>query len=184
MAVPVQTGSTFDRGSPQPLFAWEYPFGFGGSRRYDVSPDGQRFLVIKAGADEAQIHVVLNWFEELKARVPVPASGSFSTLNTNSGGVTTYCGTIAGDLSAVLTIVINSATGQVSGTWAEDGGGDSGFLAGRLTGTSLVFTERVASGTSATGTLQGNSLSGTWFNVSEPPEIETGTFSGSTDNCP
>ncbi len=76
MAVPVQTGSTFDRGSPQPLFAWEYRFD-GPSRRYDVSPDGQRFLVIKA--DEAagdfrapQIHVVLNWFEELKARVPVP----------------------------------------------------------------------------------------------------------------
>ena len=50
MAVPVQTGSTFGRGSPQPLFAWEYRFG-GPSRRYDVSPDGQRFLVIKAGAD-------------------------------------------------------------------------------------------------------------------------------------
>ena len=185
MAVPVQTGSTFDRGSPQPLFAWEYRFG--GSRPYDVSPDGQRFLVIKAGADEAQIHVVLNWFEELEARVPVPASGSFSTLNTNSGGVTTYCGTTAGeDLSAVLTIVINSATGQASGTWAEDGGDESGFLVGRLTGTSLVFTDRDFLGLSATGTLQGNSLSGTWFTVSDPPytETETGTFSGSTDNCP
>ena len=159
---------------------------FGGSRRYDVSPDGQRFLVIKAGADEAQIHVVLNWFEELEARVPRRAVDNLrARFNTNSGGVTTYCGTIAGDMSGVLTIVINSATGQASGTWAEDGGGDDGFLAGRLTGTSLVFTDLgTFSAVSATGTLQGNSLSGTWLDVSEPAETYSGTFSGSTDNCP
>jgi len=40
---------------------------------YDVSPDGQRFLMTKqsGGASSAtQINVVLNWFEELKRRVP------------------------------------------------------------------------------------------------------------------
>ncbi|MFY9530200.1 MAG: hypothetical protein WBC04_09475 [Candidatus Acidiferrales bacterium] len=41
---------------------------------YDVSPDGQRFLMLKpsesAGAAPTQINVVLNWFEELKRRVP------------------------------------------------------------------------------------------------------------------
>jgi hypothetical protein len=41
---------------------------------YDVSPDGQRFLMIKpndAGdAAPAQINVVLNWFEELKRLAP------------------------------------------------------------------------------------------------------------------
>jgi len=41
---------------------------------YDVSPDGQRFLMVKpTTAQEAaptQINVVLNWFEELKQRVP------------------------------------------------------------------------------------------------------------------
>ena len=40
---------------------------------YDVSADGQRFLMVK-DVDEAsaatQINVVLNWFEELKRRVP------------------------------------------------------------------------------------------------------------------
>jgi hypothetical protein len=40
---------------------------------YDVSPDGQRFLMLKA-AEQAtapnQINVVLNWFEELKQKVP------------------------------------------------------------------------------------------------------------------
>ncbi len=41
---------------------------------YDVSPDGQRFLMLKpsesAEAAPTQINVVLNWFEELKRRVP------------------------------------------------------------------------------------------------------------------
>ena len=43
------------------------------SRNYDVSPDGQRFLMVKPIEQEqptAQINVVLNWFEELKQKVP------------------------------------------------------------------------------------------------------------------
>jgi hypothetical protein len=42
-----------------------------------VSPDGQRFLMLKpaeqAQAAPTQINVVLNWFEELKRRVPAGA---------------------------------------------------------------------------------------------------------------
>jgi hypothetical protein len=38
---------------------------------YDISPDGQRFLMIKREREEAQINVVLNWFEELKRLVPI-----------------------------------------------------------------------------------------------------------------
>jgi len=42
---------------------------------YDVSADGQRFLMPKpiehAGAAPTQINVVLNSFEELKQKVPV-----------------------------------------------------------------------------------------------------------------
>jgi hypothetical protein len=41
---------------------------------YDVHLDGQRFLMLKpieqAGGAPTQINVVLNWFEELKRRVP------------------------------------------------------------------------------------------------------------------
>ena len=41
---------------------------------YDVAPDGQRFLMLKPVEQEqaapTQINVVLNWFEELKRRVP------------------------------------------------------------------------------------------------------------------
>ena len=42
---------------------------------FDVSPDGQRFLMLKPVEQEqvatTQINVVLNWFEELKRLVPV-----------------------------------------------------------------------------------------------------------------
>lgn len=46
-------------------------------RLYDISRDGQHFLGFvdaaqtQSGASATQqIHVILNWFEELKARVP------------------------------------------------------------------------------------------------------------------
>ncbi len=40
---------------------------------YDVTPDGQRFVMVQARGQQeeaTQINVVLNWFEELKQRVP------------------------------------------------------------------------------------------------------------------
>jgi len=49
-----------------------------GYRDYDISPDGERLLMVfpadQADSGEAarpQINIILNWFEELKARVPV-----------------------------------------------------------------------------------------------------------------
>ena len=78
MVVPVETEATFGAGDPSVLFETQYYF-FGSRRTYDLAPDGQRFLMLKEGAatdDSAapavQIHVVLNWFEELLERVPVP----------------------------------------------------------------------------------------------------------------
>ena len=43
---------------------------------YDVHPIGDRFLMVKSlggatGGSAASLNVVLNWFEELKARVPI-----------------------------------------------------------------------------------------------------------------
>jgi serine/threonine-protein kinase len=45
--------------------------GFG-TRMYDVSPDGQRFLMLQAGVDQSrpQMIVVQHWFEELNRLVP------------------------------------------------------------------------------------------------------------------
>jgi len=73
MIVGIQTEPTFTQGSPVVLFTGKY---IGGRPvvNYDISPDGQRFLMIKGGETTAQgqgqINVVLNWFEELKRLVP------------------------------------------------------------------------------------------------------------------
>ena len=74
MAVDIATKPGLTVGKPRMLFEGQYVPAPGSSPNYDVSPDGQRFLMLKHGeAGEAvptQINVVLNWFEELKRRVP------------------------------------------------------------------------------------------------------------------
>jgi serine/threonine protein kinase len=74
MAVDTATQPSFTAGKPRMLFEGQYqptPVTF---PNYDVSPDGQRFLMLKpaeqAQAAPTQINVVLNWFEELKQKVP------------------------------------------------------------------------------------------------------------------
>jgi hypothetical protein len=61
-------------GKPNMLFEGPYLPTTGTVPNYDVSPDGQRFLMVKppeqAGVAPTQINVVLNWFEELKQKVP------------------------------------------------------------------------------------------------------------------
>ena len=74
MVVSVQTKPTFNAGKPRLLFERAYVTNAvapGLFQEYDISPDGQRFLMIKeAGQEATQINVVLNWFEELKRLVP------------------------------------------------------------------------------------------------------------------
>ena len=75
------------RGSTAPAFSFsaEQPVSIGDFlsfpfyRSFDIMPDGEQLLVVlpveQTGTDQAprsQLHVVLNWFEELKERVPVP----------------------------------------------------------------------------------------------------------------
>ena len=74
MAVPITTTPTFRAASPRVLF--EGPFRIDGPfRGYDVTPDGQRFLMVqevqRPAARISQIVIVQNWTEELKQRVPV-----------------------------------------------------------------------------------------------------------------
>jgi Tol biopolymer transport system component len=75
MAVDITTQPNFTVGKPQMLFEGPYAPIAATTRNYDVSPDGQRFLMLKtseqAQAAPTQINVVLNWFEELKQKVPV-----------------------------------------------------------------------------------------------------------------
>jgi serine/threonine-protein kinase len=83
MAVSVKTTPTFSLETPWTLFRGTYVSnvfmaGNWDFATWDISPDGKRFLMMKeveANASEAggprKINIVLNWFEELKQRVPV-----------------------------------------------------------------------------------------------------------------
>jgi eukaryotic-like serine/threonine-protein kinase len=74
MAVDITTQPSFAAGKPRMLFAGRYVSTGATFPNYDVSPDGQRFLILKpteqAQVAPTQINVVLNWFEELKQKVP------------------------------------------------------------------------------------------------------------------
>jgi hypothetical protein len=76
IVVPVGTsGPTISIDSPAKVFDTGYAEP-NPSRHYDVSADGQRFLMLKAGATgnpnatPASMVVVLNWDQELKRLVP------------------------------------------------------------------------------------------------------------------
>jgi serine/threonine-protein kinase len=78
MRVGVERGPTWAAGTPTKLLNEGYFTVPGGNpgRTYDISPDGKRFLIVKAGGGSGQaavpqIVVVQNWLEELKRLVPV-----------------------------------------------------------------------------------------------------------------
>jgi serine/threonine-protein kinase len=78
MTVPISAGASFAYGNPRLVLKGPYIGNAQGGRAYDVSPDGRRFLMLKqapTSGDASEparptITVVLNWFEELKRRVP------------------------------------------------------------------------------------------------------------------
>ncbi len=80
MVVPIDTEPTFRAGNPERLFEGLYVLAGGRpSRRFDIAPDGQRFLMVKppgAATDDAtaapDLVLVQNWFEELQRLVPTP----------------------------------------------------------------------------------------------------------------
>jgi eukaryotic-like serine/threonine-protein kinase len=67
MAVDVETGAAFRAETPRMLFEKV-------SSDYDAAPDGRRFLMLKpaaATADSSELHVISNWFDDLRRRVPL-----------------------------------------------------------------------------------------------------------------
>ena len=73
VAVDIVTQPGFSAGKPKLLFEGPYLLSAGNLPAYDVSRDGQRFLMVEESQQEqppTQINVVLNWFEELKRLVP------------------------------------------------------------------------------------------------------------------
>jgi len=76
MVVRVEAEPTFNPGKPTVLFSAPFYSAMGGMTPWDISPDGKRFLMLKEAKPIAievprKINVVINWFEELKQRVPV-----------------------------------------------------------------------------------------------------------------
>ena len=78
VALAYEDDPTFTQGTLTQLFDVT-PYYLAGARRIAVDPDGEKFLIIKnvgsrTGNEDnpPQITVVLNWFEELTERVPVP----------------------------------------------------------------------------------------------------------------
>jgi serine/threonine-protein kinase len=80
MAVTVRTEPTLSLGTPRILFQGNY-YGITESSGtpYDIHPDGDRFIMIKPppgvsstlATGPRTINIVMNWFEELKKRVPM-----------------------------------------------------------------------------------------------------------------
>jgi serine/threonine-protein kinase len=77
VAVSVTTRPTFTFGNPVPVPSGFLERGQNAERNDDITLDGKQFLGVVAAGQTAsgppaspQIQVVLNWFEELKARVP------------------------------------------------------------------------------------------------------------------
>jgi serine/threonine-protein kinase len=76
LSVQVETGQTFQHEEPKVLFEgdyWTEPI-VTGSHDYDVSLDGQRFLMISTSR-QTQFNVVLNWSQELQERLQDPGRG-------------------------------------------------------------------------------------------------------------
>ena len=62
MAAPIATGETFQAGSPARLFTMRFAPRLTAQYPYDVSADGQRFLIISpADAETISVTVLLNW---------------------------------------------------------------------------------------------------------------------------
>jgi serine/threonine-protein kinase len=78
-SVSIQTQSGFAFGNPVPLPVKGFVQLVAGPRHFDITPDGKQFVMVfppgqavtsAEPRQSPQIEVVINWFEELKQRVP------------------------------------------------------------------------------------------------------------------
>ena len=69
MVVDVSTNPELVLSPPRLLFDQRYAFGNSVTTpNYDVSPDGQRFVMVKDESRPGRLNVVLNWMNALAAR--------------------------------------------------------------------------------------------------------------------
>ena len=76
LTVNVSTEPAFDFTSERqlPIRGFIQDVGY---REYDIMPSGEQFIMVfpsnfTESGERPQINIVLNWFEELRERVPVP----------------------------------------------------------------------------------------------------------------
>jgi len=69
MVVPVETGTSLQPGKPKLLFEGGFVHEYTQFADYDVSLDGQSFVMIQ-NSQKPELNVVLNWFQELKRLGP------------------------------------------------------------------------------------------------------------------
>jgi len=71
LAVPVQTAPAFNAGTPRRVFEGRFESS-DAARNYDVSRDGQRFVMVRSDESGAppQFYAVFNWFAEVARRAP------------------------------------------------------------------------------------------------------------------
>jgi Tol biopolymer transport system component len=72
MASPVTIGDAFTAGTPHVLFEGQFATDPWGEANYDIAPGSGRFLMVRnlVQTVPTQVHVVTDWFEELKSLVP------------------------------------------------------------------------------------------------------------------
>jgi len=71
MAVEVTTTPQVTLSTPRVLFEQRYAYGAGITMaNYDVTQDGQRFIMVKDESGAARLNVILNWLSELRRVAP------------------------------------------------------------------------------------------------------------------
>ena len=69
MMVPIDPGPTFNPGKPQMLFGGVSIISTDSGQTYDVTPTGDRFLMlpsVREGGPAPEVRVIVNWFDELR----------------------------------------------------------------------------------------------------------------------
>jgi eukaryotic-like serine/threonine-protein kinase len=76
VAVPIRSGPDFGAAEGRVLFAGTFEKGTADTANYDVTPDAQRFVMIKANEQDVvpqSLHIILNWLgSALAAAAPRP----------------------------------------------------------------------------------------------------------------
>ncbi len=74
MRVSVRYSPRFEVGRPATAIDEPLLPGSGGNASYDVTADGQSFLMLRPPTETSveQLRLVLNWVDELRNRAPTP----------------------------------------------------------------------------------------------------------------